>query len=166
MSWFTLPSLLIATCVISLVLFRRAVTFMVDSVCHIIQDTISEFQPDVLMGSSFGGAIAAIILSRQVWQGPTVLLCPATHRVLAYMGSSLTRHPLPPKSSVLIIHGTSDDTVPIEHSRKLLSLFQRMMMPDRQQACRLIEVEDDHRLAKAATESEMQRWIEEAVAMC
>jgi predicted esterase YcpF (UPF0227 family) len=33
--------------------------------------------PDVLVGSSFGGAIAVDLLARGVWRGPTVLLAPA-----------------------------------------------------------------------------------------
>ena len=38
---------------------------------------LERFQPDVLVGSSFGGAVALALLQQQRWSGPTLLLAPA-----------------------------------------------------------------------------------------
>ena len=41
---------------------------------------VREFHPDVIVGSSFGGAVAVFALLSQFYTGPTVLLCPAHAR--------------------------------------------------------------------------------------
>ena len=94
--------------------------------------TIGSFQPDVLVGSSFGGAVAVAILQRGVWRGPTLLLAQAAqHFGLAPQ--------LPEGVHVWLVHGQRDDVVDIEDSRALA----RSGTPDR---VRLIEVDDDHSL--------------------
>ena len=35
---------------------------------------LESFRPDVLVGSSFGGAVAVALLQRGLWSGPTLLL--------------------------------------------------------------------------------------------
>src|SRR4029453_6916478 len=41
---------------------------------------LREFDPHVLVGSSYGGAIAVELLQRGVWRGPTLLLAQAALR--------------------------------------------------------------------------------------
>jgi len=43
-------------------------------------ETITKFRPDVLVGSSFGGAVAVALLQRGLWRGPTLLLAQAALR--------------------------------------------------------------------------------------
>ncbi|MFT3712766.1 MAG: hypothetical protein QM817_34375 [Archangium sp.] len=104
---------------------------------------------DVVMGSSFGGAVALELLACGEWKGPTVLLCPA-HRLLAERAKlppSKLPEPLPAK--VLVVHGTRDETVPLEHSRELVEGTD----------ARFIEVDDMHRLA-ATTPEQFKAWID------
>ena len=61
--------------------------------------TIAREKPDVLVGSSFGGAVALALLERGMWRGPTLLLAPA-HR---YFSSAET---LPADVPIWIVHGT------------------------------------------------------------
>jgi alpha/beta superfamily hydrolase len=94
--------------------------------------TIASFQPDVLVGSSFGGAVGVALLQRRVWCGPTLLLAQAAqHCGLA--------PELPDGAHVWLVHGRDDDVVDIEDSRALA----RSGTPG---LVRLIEVDDDHSL--------------------
>jgi pimeloyl-ACP methyl ester carboxylesterase len=103
---------------------------------------------DVVVGSSFGGAIALELLARGLWTGPAVLLCPA-HRLVAER-AWLASKKLPDEASkVVVVHGRQDETVPPEHSRSLV----------RNTAAKLIEVDDDHRLTANATPENFRAWV-------
>jgi pimeloyl-ACP methyl ester carboxylesterase len=103
---------------------------------------------DAVAGSSFGGAVALELLSSGAWKGPTVLMCPA-HRLVA--GRAWLPSPTLPAdaSRVVVVHGRQDETVPIEHSRSLV----------KGTAAKLIEVDDEHRLAATATAPNFTAWL-------
>lgn len=92
-------------------------------------DAVATFGPDVLVGSSFGGAVALALLQRGLWRGPTLLLAPAH----AHFGIESTA---PEGVRITVVHGTRDDICPVEHSRALA----------RSASVELIEVDDEHRL--------------------
>jgi len=91
---------------------------------------LAEFRPDVLVGSSFGGAVAVALLQRGLWRGPTLLLAPA----VSHFGVAAT---LPAGACVTVVHGTRDAICSIEVSRALARAGG---------AVRLVEVDDEHRL--------------------
>lgn len=93
---------------------------------------IAAFKPDVLIGSSFGGAVALELLHRGAWTGPTLLLAQAAFRI----GSHTS---LPEGRVVWIVHGTNDEVVDIDDSRQLARTGTSKLV-------RLIEVDDDHSL--------------------
>jgi hypothetical protein len=92
---------------------------------RIAQVEFDKHQPDVVVGSSRGGAVAMNINS-----GATklVLLCPAWRR----HGTARTV-----KSSTVILHSRADDVVPFTDSEELV----------RSSGATLSEVGTDHRLA-------------------
>ena len=107
--------------------------------------------PGVLVGSSWGGAVAAALLANGDWSGPCVLMCPALHLRERRAGESsswphltsvaisagLAALPAAAKAQCLLVHGTADETVPIEDSRSLAAAT----------GIRLLEVEGaDHGL--------------------
>jgi pimeloyl-ACP methyl ester carboxylesterase len=109
---------------------------------------------DVVVGSSFGGAVALELLQSGRWNGPTVLLCPAHERV-----AHRAKRPAPPSlasldpslaARVLVVHGAQDTIVPIEHSRRLVAGSR----------ARLIEVDDDHPLTATSSGEQLRAWIE------
>jgi pimeloyl-ACP methyl ester carboxylesterase len=109
---------------------------------------------DVVVGSSFGGAIAVELLRAGDWRGPTVLLCPAS--ALVSRRSGWPPHPgfdgMSPDATaqVLVVHGTRDETVPLEDSRRLVA----------RTSARLVTVEDDHRLSATANAASLHAWVE------
>jgi len=91
------------------------------------------FAPDVLVGSSFGGAVALALLQRELYAGPTVLLAPAH----AHFGVEAR---LPGQRRVIIVHGLRDDVVSIDDSRRLAATGAPGYVD-------FVEVDDEHRLA-------------------
>ncbi len=109
---------------------------------------------DVLVGSSFGGAVALELIQRGAWRGPTVLLCPAHERVAARAWrrppAALASLPAEIARGVVVVHGRADEVVPIEHARRLVH----------KSSATLVEVDDDHRLTRTATAEGLRSWVE------
>lgn len=94
-------------------------------------------QPDVIVGSSRGGAVAVNMNSQDT---PIVLLCPAWKR----WGKATTVKP-----NTIILHSRKDDVIPFGDSQELLA--NSGLPPEK-----LIEVGEDHRLAHEESLEAMQ----------
>ena len=92
------------------------------------QTEFDKHQPQVVVGSSRGGAVAMNINSGDA---KLVLLCPAWKK----WGTARTV-----RSSTLILHSRADDVVPFAHSEELVR--NSRLAPET-----LMEVGNDHRLA-------------------
>ena len=92
------------------------------------QAAFGQHQPDVVVGSSRGGAVAVNLKSGSA---RLVLLCPAWKK----WGRAKTVKP-----GTRILHSRADDVVPFADSVELISMSQ---LPE----TALIEVGQDHRLA-------------------
>ena len=95
---------------------------------RIAQAEYDQYHPDVVVGSSRGGAVAINIESGDT---PLVLLCPAWKK-----WGSATKV----KANTTILHSRADDVVPFAHSGELI---RNSGLPE----SALIEVGTDHRLA-------------------
>lgn len=114
--------------------------------CVTVQtEALRRFRPDVLVGSSFGGAVALALLQRGLWRGPTLLLAQAGIRY----GLAPA---LPEDVPVWIVHGLRDEIIAIEDSRRLA----RAGTPPR---VRLIEVDDDHVLRDSVQSGQLVAWV-------
>jgi hypothetical protein len=87
-----------------------------------------QHRPDVIVGSSRGGAVALNIKSKDT---PLVLLCPAWKN----WGTVKTLKP-----NSVILHSRQDDVIPFSDSEELIN--NSSLSPDT-----LIEIGNDHRLA-------------------
>jgi hypothetical protein len=92
------------------------------------QAEYDKHQPDVIVGSSRGGAVAMNLDSGST---PVVLLCPAWKR----WGSARKVKP-----GTVVLHSEADDVIPFAESRELV---RASGLPDSS----LIVVGNDHRLA-------------------
>ena len=95
---------------------------------RIAQTEVDKHRPEVIVGSSRGGAVAMNIASGSA---RLVLLCPAWRR----HGSARTV-----KAGTIVLHSRADDVVPFGDSEELV---RNSGLP----ASTLIEVGNDHRLA-------------------
>lgn len=96
-----------------------------DAAVRIAQAEFDRHHPDVVVGSSRGGAVAMNIESGE---SRLVLLCPAWKKY----GTAKTAKP-----GMVILHSRADDVVPFADSEELV----------RNSKATLIEVGNDHRLA-------------------
>jgi alpha-beta hydrolase superfamily lysophospholipase len=110
---------------------------------RIAQAEFDQYMPQVVVGSSRGGAVAMNIDS-----GPAklVLLCPAWK----HWGTANTVKP-----GTVILHSRADDVVPFADSEEL---FRNSQLP----AVALVEVGNDHRLADPEPLAKMLRACERA----
>ncbi len=98
-----------------------------DAAVRIAQAEFDRQAPDVVIGSSRGGAVAANL---DIGDTPLLLLCPAWKN----WGRATRVGP-----NTVILHGTRDETIPFIHSQELLANSGL-------EAGRLVAVDDDHRL--------------------
>ena len=112
-----------------------------DAAVRIAQAEYDQGKPDVVVGSSRGGAVAMNIDSGDT---PLVLLCPAWKT----WGTATTVKP-----NTTILHSRADETVPFEDSVELL---RNSSLPD----SALIEVGTEHRLADAESLEAMLKVCE------
>jgi predicted esterase len=113
-------------------------------------EALRAFRPDVLVGSSFGAALAVEMLCRGLWRGPTLLLAQAAVRML-------DAPRLPEGVAVWLVHGTRDELIDIEESRALA----RSGTPG---LVRLFEVDDDHPLRACVADGRLIDWVRELAA--
>jgi hypothetical protein len=113
-------------------------------------EALRAFRPDVLVGSSFGAALAVELLGRGLWRGPTLLLAQAAVRML--------ENPrLPEGVAVWLVHGTRDELIDVEESRVLARSGAAELV-------RLIEVEDDHPLRACVADGRLIDWVRDLAA--
>jgi hypothetical protein len=108
---------------------------------QIAQAEFDRHHPDVIVGSSRGGAVALTIRSGDT---PLVLLCPAWKR----FGTARTV-----KSNTTILHSRADEVIPFADSEELV---RNSGLPQ----STLIEIGSDHRLADAGPLEAMLRACE------
>ena len=106
------------------------------------------FRPDVLVGSSFGGAVAVALLQRKLWAGPTLLLAQASRHYLPDPR-------LPEGVRVLLVHAPADEIVDIAGSRALAQTGTPALVE-------LVEVDDDHALSKLVQSGELIAYVQRA----
>lgn len=112
-----------------------------DAALRIAQDAFDRERPEVVVGSSRGGAVAMNLNSGDA---RLVLLCPAWKR----WGKVRTVKP-----GTVILHAVEDDVIPIADSRELVA---QSGLP----ASALIVVGRDHRLADPEPLAAMLRAVE------
>ena len=95
---------------------------------RIAESQYDEHQPDVIVGSSRGGAVAVNMRSGDT---PLVLLCPAWKK----WGNAKTIRP-----NTVILHSSHDDVISLDDSKELIA---NSGLP----AQTLVEIGTDHRLA-------------------
>jgi pimeloyl-ACP methyl ester carboxylesterase len=107
-----------------------------------------------MIGSSYGGAVLHEFVRLGVWTGPTVYLAPAFmlqtelgHFINDYVAS--TTHP------TVIIHGTPDDIVPLQHSLAFVSANPQTL---------LIAGPWSHRLGEILVDGTLEYAIAQALA--
>ena len=114
-----------------------------DAAVRVAQAEFDRHKPDVVVGSSRGGAVAMNVNSDNT---PLVLLCPAWKR----WGTATAVKP-----GTVVLHSRTDEVVPFEDS---LELVRNSGLP----ASALVEVGTEHRLADDESLKKMLEVVEKA----
>lgn len=80
--WAYIPvavALLIAEGLLIRYLIQANVASCLDACVQKQADAIKEFEPDIVVASSWGGGVAVHLLARGLWKGATLLLAPAQY---------------------------------------------------------------------------------------
>ncbi len=112
---------------------------------------LEAFDPHVIVGSSYGGAILVAMIQRGVWRGPTLLIAQAALR----RGLPAA---LPEEQDIWLVHGSRDDIIGVEDSRVLA----RAGTPGR---VRLIEIDDVHACHTTVEDGRLVAWVAELGAL-
>jgi hypothetical protein len=116
-------------------------------------------QPDIVVGSSWGGAVVVELMCQGAWNGPTVLLAPAVHRVCTKTGRGDSRQIAQALRGkrVVIFHDPTDDVVPFADSEALAAEGQLDLRAVDGGGHRLLGICQDGRLAAALHELALER---------
>ena len=112
---------------------------------------VRDYEPDVIVGSSYGGALLLSLLADGVTRARAVLIAQAGVK----FGLSAR---LPEGARAILLHGTADDVVPVEGSRALAR--------DAGPGVQLWEIEGgDHPLNGCLEDGTLERAIAAALAL-
>ena len=115
----------------------------------VARKAIERDNPDIIVASSFGGAVLMRLYAEQSWQKPAVFL--AQGAVFLQVGNQL-----PADARAIFIHGREDSLIPLSHSQQIC-----------EQAGPNVElwvVDDDHYLYKAMQDGIIEKAVEQLLA--
>ena len=136
-------------------LFANAIGRSFDACLEVQREAVAAVQPDVLVGSSWGGALAAQLVLEGSWSGPTVLLAPAFQRVREWTGrrglaeASQRLRRRSAEQPVVLFHDPTDDTVPYLDSLRLAAGSKIDLRPVDAGGHRLLDLVERGELAAA-----------------
>ena len=116
-----------------------------DECYAIAADAVQQHQPQLIVGSSFGGAILMRLLREEIWFGASIFLAQAG--VLYGLGDRL-----PEGVPAILIHSRADELIPFEHSQRLAENSGNTV--------HLWEANGDHRLHNIVSDGTLIRAIE------
>jgi len=151
-------------------IIRQALNASIDRSVEIQAKAIEEFQPDIIVGASWGAFVALICASRRIYIGPQLLLAPPLKLVLDKLGDlngsrwqdfckSISAEVA---QRILVIHGDQDTTVPVLHSQLLSAstgIELRVISGDHRLNSALLGQPEEH-----STNDRLKKLIHEVVA--
>ena len=120
-----------------------------DSFDHVFM-AIRDYRPDIVIGSSMGGALAMKALLDGVWNGPTIFLNPAIFQLLREDATRQRDGVQRGEVQTVWILGTEDDITPCEPNLQACAAWDGTAFL----------VEDGHRLNTAVTDGHLDDAIE------
>jgi hypothetical protein len=107
-----------------LLIWRMGCDYVVKKCFSIQVESIKTWEPELLVASSFGGAILLLLIKEKIWQGPSLLLAPAQGAISRKCflkgvfkferGFGLM------KGKLLLVHGSKDEICPLQDSLDLV----------------------------------------------
>ena len=137
-------------------LLSNALQQSMEQCVDVQRGAINKYKPDLLIGSSWGGGVAMELLTRELWIGPTILLCPyyvgyrkyvhfkQSNMSLDEFYENVLELKLKNDKKHLIVHGSIDEVISIDDSKMIQEInpnsFDLKVIPN-----------DNHRLSGLTT---------------
>ncbi len=114
----------IAIAAVGLAALPFAPRYLLAKCVAIQKNEILRNRPDIVVGSSFGGAVAVELALTGAWTGPLLLLCPAHGKLsrysLKFQTANLTSVTRQQQEKTLVVHGERDETISMSDSVALV----------------------------------------------
>lgn len=125
----------------------QAVAFVIDSEAALVRRAVQTFQPDIVVGYSWGGAIAVEALYQGIWQGPTLLLNPAASLLFNHAGRCSHLSLVPPPKRIPASCDIPVATIIASREDPLVGEVSCQALADSLPGTKLHLITDDHLLS-------------------
>ena len=106
---------------------RKAVDIAMDNNIYVAYREIIKYNPKVLIGSSWGGAVALTLIKRGLWTGHTIVLAPAFYAVNKIIYNNMTDKIMEFQlknlkgygGKIIVYHSLLDNVIPFRDSEFL-----------------------------------------------
>eukprot|EP01062_Namystynia_karyoxenos_P061637 TRINITY_DN53_c1_g1_i1.p2 TRINITY_DN53_c1_g1~~TRINITY_DN53_c1_g1_i1.p2 ORF type:complete len:272 (+),score=103.42 TRINITY_DN53_c1_g1_i1:113-817(+) len=139
-------------------LFRRGVVEeglrgSFDASLRIAHQALQRERPDLIVGFSWGAALAVELLRDRRWRGPVLLLAPAHAKLAGMMGRPTPALPAGIRS--VVVHSSDDPIVPAAHGEALAASAPG--------DCTFVRIEGEgHKMWGTCEDGRLQRWVAQA----
>lgn len=129
----------------------RALSASFAACVDIQKSAVSQENPDIVIGSSWGGAVVVELMRQGLWSGRTILLAPAVQRVCQRTGQGDSREIARQLRGrrVIIFHDPTDEVVPFVDSEVFATEGEFELRAVDGGGHRLLGICEDGRLAAA-----------------
>eukprot|EP01084_Bolivina_argentea_P082204 148847_1 len=144
-------------------ILSKALKSTFESAIEIQKQAIIKYNPDLIIGSSFGGAVTIELIRRQKWNKPTILLAPGYTKVMSYIHYNVSDisnalylmklNTYSNNKNILIIHGDKDTAIELKDSQKIQNINKDIM--DLQ-----IIPNEDHNLHQIAQNGQLSNIVQ------
>lgn len=149
MAWLIRAAVIVGSMVVVRLLIGLLVWFSIKDAMWVASGAVRSFEPDVLIGFSWGGGVACWLLAARRWSGPTILLAPTVRAMACVQCSGLPKLPRSPEiSPVHVFHAEYDGFCPESQADEL-----------RAAGCEVYWCRDDHVLCGRSTVDEISRCL-------
>ena len=106
---------------------RRALDMSLQQCIAVQTSALQEFQPHIIVGSSWGGLVALTCMVNNTYRCPAILIAPPIKMILNKIDPSgkkwrnICEQAKHISDKIYIVHGDKDQTVPIEDSREFIA---------------------------------------------
>lgn len=119
-AWGLRAGILAGSCLVVRLLLALLVWFSIRDAMWVAAGALRSFEPDVLVGFSWGGGVACWLLAARRWAGPTVLLAPTVQAMARVQCAALPQLPGPGRAApVHVFHARHDGFCPEAQAREL-----------------------------------------------
>jgi hypothetical protein len=135
----------------------RATQKTLDVAIEIAKSNINSFNPDVIVGFGFGGAVLYHLIKNNIWNKPSIMIAPTQGIIERYINGQSDYYQNPAfyvlKSKVIVIHSKNDQKVPFIDSENLIKYSD----------AQLIEINDTYKMNSLIDKNLLKDYVSNVI---